>query len=153
MLFVLLAACGSGDCHLSGLANGQVTAVIDDADYAASAVFTEAGSSIQVNLTPNAGWFSTVVLQVTEDGGDVATAVADAAWPIVVALGGDGGWATAYPDSGESFRTEADGGTMTLVEPPDDVTLAGCFSFTGTSEAGATVSVTEGQFVATPFVQ
>lgn len=148
LLALLLSACAeeTGTCgDAADLAEGAVAAEVDGAAWeAAGATWLWQGSRLQVNTEAGGGWRISMLLESAADGTALLDAV-DAGLPVEVPLGeGAGGWALAYPDSGDSYSTDAaDGGTVTLTEVGDAGTRA-CFSFTAAQDGGESVTFSDG---------
>lgn len=147
MIALLLGGCGGDTCR-TDVADGAVEALVDGAPYSATAVWSAAGTAIQISTTPDAGWWFNLVLQENVEALAVADAVEQASYPVEIALG-TGGFVTAYAEDGGSLRVDA--GTVTLIEPPQDGTVAGCFAFAG-GDGDLAVDFTDGQVAALAFV-
>ncbi len=154
----LAAGCGGEvpdlgwDCVVPGdLGEGELRATVDGADWrTGTAAWLMAGSSLQVNTEAEDGWRLTVVGQSTEEGQAVEDAMTTRIVPFTIPLetGEEGGWATLYPDDGDSFATESGGGGQFVVVDLEADLLTACFWFPAT-DGEASVEVT-GALAAVP---
>lgn len=155
---LLFTACAAdapvgATCDVGDIGSGEIAAVVDGEDWSDdAATWILAGSSLQINSEPSGGWHLSAVLQVTTTGATLADALDAGSWPVEVDLppeGGTGGWITFYPDSGDSYVTEAAaGGTLTLAGQTG-TDLYGCFAFTAGKGNNKEVTVESGVFRAT----
>ncbi len=130
------AACTAPDL----LPQETMQATVDDAGWSTTGVgWNWSGSSIQITTPAADGWrFTIVALTITE-----GVTPEDATLPFDVTLDGDGGWAVAYSDAGESYSSEdGSGGSLTVTEITDSE-LYGCVSF-GAADASGSVAVEDG---------
>ncbi|MSP56585.1 MAG: hypothetical protein EXR69_13450 [Myxococcales bacterium] len=155
---LLLAACtGPGPSEAgcdATVESGAIEATVDGEDWeGGAATWLLAGSGLQFNSVSDGGWWLSAVAQETTTGATLADVLAAGDWPAQVDLppeGGAGGWATFYPESGDSFSTKrSTGGRLTVSAAADGTDLLGCFDFTAANERGAEVTVEAGQLRAT----
>jgi hypothetical protein len=152
-LLTLAAGCGSAagssSCGAEAIDPGVIEATVDGESWeGGAATWMLAGASLQINSASAGGWWLSAVAQTTVDGAGVGDALAAGDLPAEVDLpeSGAGGWATFYPDSGDSYSTKlAAGGTLTLVKQ-DGADLLGCFAFVAANGAGDEVTVESGRF-------
>jgi len=114
---VPLAACGdSGStCVVNGLDAGAGQASIDGTDWAATgAVWSVAGSGVQITTDAVEGWRLTMAVTTTIDGLSVAEALVDGA-SVQVSLGDEGSFAALYPTESSSSYAARDVGTGDVV--------------------------------------
>jgi hypothetical protein len=146
LVFGLVACGGKGDtggttCEV-GATTGMAEATVAGDAWSAAATWTEAGEGVQIVTAAADGWrFTLVAPQALSD-------VEGDGLPLELDIGGDDGFATAYPEVGGSSMSSADErGTMTLLSN-ESGRLSGCFSFEAASAAGDSLVVSGGEFVA-----
>lgn len=135
-----------------GVDAGVTVATIDDTTWTSGVgtTWNVAGDGVQLNAPRTDDWMLTVVAQTDHDGNSVASAVSAEDFPIHVTLGtgDDGGFATLYPASGDSYTTTNGGAGELELLRMDQTVLIGCFSFTAGTDAGDEVSVDAGSIKA-----
>lgn len=128
---------------------GTLEATVDGESWeGGAATWLLAGSSLQINSVTAGGWWLSAVAQTTVDGAGVGDALAAGDLPADVDFpeSGTGGWATFYPDSGDSYSTKLAAGGALTVAAQDGTDLLGCFAFVAANGAGDEVTVESGRF-------
>ncbi|MCK6529841.1 hypothetical protein L6R50_20550 [Myxococcota bacterium] len=139
---------GAGACGAQGLAEGDVTALLDGEDWLGTNGIWDLGGDLQIAASDGQGGLLTVTVRTDADG-EAVTAVIEGGLPAVFSLGegaADGGSAVWSPPGGSYLtRGEAQGELRIEAREVGDV-LVGCFDFVAEDGEGGTVDFTEGRF-------
>lgn len=154
MLMALSIGCGEGkggeiaDCDADGLA-GIAQATVDGMEWSASGgSWSEAGSSIQINLESTLGVSMNLRAIRSESGASVADLMGEGSFPFVVDLAGeDGSGSVMDQRTGmDSFASSQPGGwgSMSILGLQGS-TLTACFQFDAINSGGVIMEIRDGK--------
>lgn len=139
---------GAGACEAQGIAEGDVTALLDGEDWLGTNGIWDLGGDLQIAASDGQGGLLTVTVRTDVDG-EAVTAVIEGGLPAIFSLGegtADGGSAVWSPPGGSYLTRGEARGEIRIEAMEEGESLVGCFDFVAEDDEGETVDFSEGRF-------